>query len=136
MHTATAMAGYWNQPELTDAAFVVENAAGGLTTQWYRTGDVVERRDDGLNSLPGVAASAAEVTERGALAVIVETATITDVTALRVELAERLPPGAQPDHIELTTALPRTGSDKVDHAAAAATIRSLDPISIAKEVNA
>jgi amino acid adenylation domain-containing protein len=163
VHTATAMAGYWNQPELTDAAFVVENAAGGLTTQWYRTGDVVERRDDGLihfkgridrqvkvrgvrieleaveaalNSLSGVAASAAGVTERGALAAIIETATITDVTALRVELAERLPPGAQPEHIELTTALPRTGSDKVDHAAAAATIRSLDPSSIAKEVNA
>jgi amino acid adenylation domain-containing protein len=152
VHSSTAMAGYWNQPELTAAAFVDEVGPGGLVTRWYRTGDLVERDGNGLlhfrgridrqvkvrgvrieleaieaalNAIEGVSASAAGVTRTGSLAAIIESATLTDITSLRRGLAESLSPESQPEFVEITTSLPRTGSDKVDHAAVAALIAPL-----------
>ncbi len=45
--TSTMMRGYWKRPDLNSRAFVeLENQSGHLA-RWYRTGDVVARRDDG-----------------------------------------------------------------------------------------
>ncbi|MEQ8842794.1 MAG: AMP-binding protein [Acidimicrobiales bacterium] len=150
--TATAMAGYWAQPELTDRAFVDEVGPGGIVTRWYRTGDLVERDAHGrlhflgrldrqvkvrgvrieleaveaaLDSIAGVSASAAGLTESGSLGALVETTTV-EVDTIRAILHDRLPPSARPEFIRTTTALPRTGSDKVDHAAVAVRIEALD----------
>ncbi len=152
VRTSTAMAGYWGQPELTAASFVEETGPGGLVNRWYRTGDLVERDDDGLlhfrgridrqvkvrgvrieleaveaalNTLEGITASAAGVTPSGALAALVES-TGDDARAVRRALSAVLAPEAQPERIEFVPSLPRTGSDKVDHAAARRLIEALE----------
>jgi amino acid adenylation domain-containing protein len=152
VRTSTAMAGYWDQPELTATSFVEEAEPGGLVSRWYRTGDLVERDDEGLlhfrgridrqvkvrgvrieleaveaalNSLEGIIASAAGVTPSGALAALVESAG-DDGRAVRRALSAVLAPEAQPERIEFVSSLPRTGSDKVDHAAAKRLIMALE----------
>ena len=152
VHSSTTMAAYWNQPGPTAAAFVDEPGPGGLVTRWYRTGDLVERDEAGLlhfrgridrqvkvrgvrieleaveaalNAIEGVTASAAGVTRTGALGALIESTTLTDIKAIRRALAETLSPESQPELVEITASLPRTGSDKVDHAAVTDTIAAL-----------
>ena len=44
----TMMRGYWNQPELNKHAFYKRLVAGGVSEVFYRTGDLVQERDDGV----------------------------------------------------------------------------------------
>lgn len=147
VHTTTVMQGYWERPDLTADAFVDEPHPDGTSTRWYRTGDLVERDADGVlhfhgrldrqvkvrgvrveleaveavfNALPGVGASAAGLTPGGLLAVLVESSERDDSRVLQREARPALPAGADPHVVEIVGSLPRTGSDKVDHAATAA----------------
>jgi len=148
VRTATAMAGYWNRPELDERVFVSEPADGGLVRRWYRTGDVVERHADGLitfvgrvdrqvkirgvrveleaveaalDAVDGVTASAAICVDdpEAPLVGIVETSTISDVSVVHRAIREILPPGAVPDRVVLVDSLPVTTSGKVDTVSAA-----------------
>jgi amino acid adenylation domain-containing protein len=148
VRTATAMAGYWGRPDLDARAFLSEPADGGLSRRWYRTGDVVERDDDGLmtfvgrvdrqvkirgvrveleaveaalDAIDGVTASAAVFIDDAdaALVGIVATSTISDESVVLRALRDVLPPGAVPDRIVLVDALPVTTSGKVDTVRAA-----------------
>ncbi|MEM7140181.1 MAG: AMP-binding protein [Actinomycetota bacterium] len=150
--TTTAMEGYWGRPDLTDAAFEVTTDAGAMTTRWYRTGDLVDEDDHGrlhfrgrvdrqvkvrgvrielesvestLDAIDGVTASAAGVTSTGALGALVTTSGL-DETALRAAVRAASAPGAEPEFLEIVDDLPRTGSDKIDHATVADRIAALD----------
>ena len=145
------MAGYWAEPGLTADAFLHESGPGGLFTRWYRTGDLVERDTEGrlhflgridrqvkvrgvrieleaveaaLNSIAGVSASAAGLTQAGSLGALVETNSL-ESDALKVLLQDALAPGYRPEHLEIVPSLPRTGSDKIDHAAVAVRISEM-----------
>jgi acyl-coenzyme A synthetase/AMP-(fatty) acid ligase len=48
VRTPTMMQGYWNRPDLNTRAFYHRPGAGGTTDRFYRTGDVVQERPDGL----------------------------------------------------------------------------------------
>lgn len=147
--TATVMAGYWDAPDLTEAAFVTECGPGALRRRWYRTGDLVERDAAGLlhfrgrldrqakirgvrvelesvetvmNSAPGIDASAAVLAD-GTLIGLVQTDEAADLGPVRRHLAEQLTPEARPTELRIVAALPRTGSGKVDHRAAEALAR-------------
>ncbi len=45
VRTSTMMAGYWNRPDLDDRGFFYVDGPGGLRQRWYRTGDIVSRRE-------------------------------------------------------------------------------------------
>lgn len=47
VRTSTMMAGYWNRPDLTEAGILPRPGSGGAIQLWYRTGDLVERTEDG-----------------------------------------------------------------------------------------
>lgn len=153
VESATTMAGYWRRPDLTEAAFTVETDDGGLPRRWYRTGDLVSRDGDGrlhfrgrldrqvkvrgvrieleavetaIDAIDGVRASAAGITPSGALAVLVETPDL-DERTLRGAIRAGAAPGADPEHVVIVDALPRTGSGKIDHGAAQARFDALDP---------
>ncbi|MGI9643750.1 MAG: AMP-binding protein [Ilumatobacteraceae bacterium] len=142
----TAMAGYWGRPDLDERAFVTDGSPGGR--RWYRTGDVVDRDDDGLltfvgridrqvkvrgvrvelESVESVLGSVAGVTGGAAVVVddpdapfvaLVESTSVADVGAVRQALRAALPPAAIPDRIVIVPALPRSTSGKVDSNAAA-----------------
>ena len=85
----------------------------------------LEAVETALNAIDGVSASAAGVTRSGALGALVESATLTDIRSIRRSLAEALSPESQPEFVEITASLPRTGSDKVDHAAVTKVIAAL-----------
>ncbi len=53
VRTATMMQGYWNRPDLDAASFDQAIAPGGRTERWYRTGDLVDRADDGTLTFLG-----------------------------------------------------------------------------------
>ncbi len=148
IRTATAMAGYWGRPDLDERVFATESAAGGLSRRWYRSGDVVERDEDGLvrfvgrvdrqvkvrgtrveleaveaalDAVDGVTASAAVCVDDpdAPLVGIVQTSTITDERVVHRAIRATLPPGAVPDRIVLVDSLPVTASGKVDTVKAA-----------------
>ncbi|MGI9264604.1 MAG: amino acid adenylation domain-containing protein, partial [Gammaproteobacteria bacterium] len=48
IRSPTMMRGYWDQPELTERAFYRRQIAGGVSDVYYRTGDLVQERDDGV----------------------------------------------------------------------------------------
>ena len=48
IRTPTMMRGYWNQPELNERAFYRRTVAGGVSDVFYRTGDLVQDRGDGV----------------------------------------------------------------------------------------
>jgi long-chain acyl-CoA synthetase len=133
----SVMPRYWNEPELTEAAF-----EGG----WFRTGDVV-RRDDGvlhfvdrlddivltggekvppsrvegaLTEMEGVEAAAVFGTPHDRLGEAVTAAvvgddslTAADVTAF-CEAHDGLAGYEEPRRVHLVDSLPRTGSQKID----------------------
>jgi amino acid adenylation domain-containing protein len=47
VRTATRMAGYWKQPELTEQSLFRLKLVNGYEKVYYRTGDLVKRRTDG-----------------------------------------------------------------------------------------
>jgi len=53
IHSPTQMIGYWGQPDLTERSTYVERGPGGETKRWHRTGDLVQRREDGSFRLVG-----------------------------------------------------------------------------------
>ena len=48
VRTPTMMRGYWQQPELNEQVFYRRPAAGGTSDIFYRTGDLVQDRGDGV----------------------------------------------------------------------------------------
>ena len=58
VRSATMMRGYWNRPDLNDAAFYRRPTRAGDPDVFYRTGDLVRARDDG-NLVSGDGCSAA-----------------------------------------------------------------------------
>lgn len=47
IRSATRMAGYWNQPELTERSYFKRKTETGIDEIFYRTGDLVSLRKDG-----------------------------------------------------------------------------------------
>lgn len=45
VRTATMMSGYWNRPDLDERGILYVDGPGGQRQRWYRTGDVVSRRE-------------------------------------------------------------------------------------------
>ncbi|PHN08612.1 amino acid adenylation domain-containing protein [Flavilitoribacter nigricans] len=48
IRSATAMQGYWGQPDLTEKAFYCMEVAPGFSEKYYRTGDLVRQDEAGL----------------------------------------------------------------------------------------
>ncbi len=138
------MQGYWNRPELTDAAFV----RVGDGDPWYRTGDLVVQQANGdhvfvgrrdrmvkkrgyrvelgeieacLHQYPGIAdvavvATAGDdgVTLRAHLVAMGERPSLIE---LKRFCAGRLPLYMVPDYFAFHELLPRTSTDKIDYQA-------------------
>jgi acyl-coenzyme A synthetase/AMP-(fatty) acid ligase len=137
------MRGYFGQPELTAAAFLVDNTG----TRWYRTGDLVRdngagcfqfhgRRDrmvkkrghrielgeiesalyrhDGVDRA-GVVAQADEVGVSIAAFVALKPDQKKSIIALKRHCTHYLPPYMVPDTITFLDHLPATSTDKVDY---------------------
>ena len=51
--TATMMQGYWKRPDLNARAFLDIAGEGDVPVRYYRTGDIVRRREDGLMDFVG-----------------------------------------------------------------------------------
>jgi amino acid adenylation domain-containing protein len=147
--------GYHRAPELTLAAFVVDPS--DPAERLYRTGDRGRWRDDGqlewlgradgqfsrhgvriepaeievaLREHPGVTDAvvvpAADRSGEAAIVAWVEGAV--DPSALRTHLAHCLPRALRPDHVTVTSALPRTASGKADRVRLAATAPPVEPL--------
>lgn len=137
--TEAMMRGYWGRDDLDAEVFVRQN---GRT--WYRTGDVVERAEDGLWRFVGRADRQIKLrgyrieldeVERAFVAHpdVIEAAVVPteeklklaafislrddaneNVAALRTHVAGILPNYAIPAHILIRKELPRTGTGKID----------------------
>ena len=140
----TTMQGYWNRPELTEAAFALRPSGADPTSRWYRTGDLlvfdgttlrfVGRRDhqvkvrghrvelegveQALHDQPGVELAVVGLIgdDEGTstLAAVITATDVIDIAALRTSLATMLPPYAVPTSIDVVDAMPTTASGKVD----------------------
>ncbi|MGW0827043.1 amino acid adenylation domain-containing protein [Streptomyces sp. NPDC002845] len=150
--------GYWNEPELTEAAFVFDGRTGQT---WYRTGDwgrllpdgtieFLGRRDDqvkirgyrvelrevetALGTLDGVEQAAVVVTgertDQRLHAVLVTTRPLAD---LRAELARRLPSHMLPATFTCRTDLPRTATGKIDRTELARAVPQPDTTDSARQ---
>lgn len=53
VHGPTQMLGYWNKPDLNERSTLVRPAEGGGEKRFYRTGDLVTRRSNGVLTLTG-----------------------------------------------------------------------------------
>lgn len=147
--TDTMMSGYWGRPDLTAASTTVR-ADAGEPRRWYRTGDLVCERDDGLlvfigrvdhqvkvrghrieleavegviGEEPGVDACAVLV-ERGAedrlVALVAPSPSPSVRQSLAARMSDRLPRYAIPTEVVGVASLPRSGVGKVDRVAARA----------------
>jgi len=138
------MTGYWNRPDLDEAAFFADEAG----TRWYRTGDVVV--DDGtgcldfrgrrdrmvkrrgyrveLDEIEVALHEHLEVVEAGVVALkdaedgvkiyaflTLERGESLSIIGLKTFCLERLPPYMVPDRFLFEDVLPKTRTDKVDH---------------------
>lgn len=138
--------GYIGSPELTTSGFPVADYGSG-PTRWFRTGDLVVRRDDGLlfphgrvdeqvkvlgvrvhpaeveaqlNAHPAVAGAVVvgeRVLAHTTLAAYVVRARETTSAELKGFLRERLPRQFVPSRVKFVTALSYTSSGKLDRAA-------------------
>jgi acyl-coenzyme A synthetase/AMP-(fatty) acid ligase len=141
---AGVMKGYWNQPERTAEAFLVDDAG----QRWYRTGDLVVEQDDdvllfrgrrdrmvkrrgyrielgeieaGLYRHAAVREAAAVAVHDGEGAVRIKAYLALAGDAARSEIAMRgfcarvLPPYMMPDTFEFRATLPKTSTDKIDY---------------------
>ncbi len=153
VRTVTAMRGYWDDPTTTAAAM---RSVEGHGAGWYATGDVVERRGDGvlvflgrrdhqvkvrghrveleaiesaLLDRPGIgeAVVLADRHDDGdRLVALVVTTADLDERSLLVSLRATLPPYAVPARIVPTDRLPRTSTAKIDRSAAVVLLDELD----------
>lgn len=144
IRSTTAMIGYWQQPDLTRAAFYYP----APDQRFYRTGDLVSHNAAGqllfhgrrdrqlkargyrieLDEIEVVLAAHPEVDEVASFvvpaagdaaaticaAVLPVAATTPQPAMLRKYLAQQLPRYALPDVIEIVATLPRTGTNKID----------------------
>jgi amino acid adenylation domain-containing protein len=146
--------GYLGLPEKTAAAFVTPAEGPLAGVRLYATGDRVRRRDDGrheflgrrdhqvkirglrielgeieaaLRETAGVNEAVALVHRAGtdAACIVAFVQGDADAAVLRDTLHRRLPPHAQPAHIEVAASLPQTASRKIDRRALSARIESV-----------
>jgi len=144
---ATVMAGYWGDPDRTARLLVSNPQGGPLADRAYRTGDLVQQLDDGnyrflgrrdaqiksrgyrieLGDIEAALYSHAAVLECAVLAVPDEVITnrikayVVAPSLAEADLvrfcAERVPRYMVPDSFELTDALPKTSTGKIDRQA-------------------
>lgn len=140
----TAMRGYWNRPDLDDAAFVERE---GSAHRWYRTGDIVIEDETGvlwfrgrrdhqikirgarvelesiesvLADAPGVVHAVAGPDRAGSdadfviAAVVFGPDSVASETDIRRWCAARLPPAAVPRSVRVLASVPMTATGKVD----------------------
>ncbi len=156
VRSSTTMAGYWNRPDVNRSVFDERQEVGGLTSRWYRTGDLVERDVDGvmyflgrvdrqvkvrgvrieleavemaLGALDGITGSAAyldPLADNTLVGVVESDATIAESDIL-ISLANVLVNESIPSRVVVVPRLPRTTSGKVDvNRAAALVTASID----------
>ena len=144
VHAPTAMRGYWNRPELTDAALTVDDGRC-----WYHTGDLVQRSPGGdltflgrvdhqvkvrgqrieleavdavLLAHPSVDAAVCYISRDGSeerlVALVSPPLSAEGIDDVRRHAIERLPRYAVPTLIDAVATLPRTSTGKVDRRAA------------------
>lgn len=134
---------YWNRPELTAAAFLVDEDG----RRWYRTGDLViegaggeytyrGRRDRmvkrrgyrvELGEIEAALLRHPDIRESAAVAVLDEDSgvritafvscqpgRVTSIIGLKTHASRHLPPYMVPDRFKVVDALPRTSTDKID----------------------
>ncbi|MEM7012229.1 MAG: amino acid adenylation domain-containing protein [Verrucomicrobiota bacterium] len=145
VRSATRMQGYWNAPDLSDAATFVRRDPGGRKTQFHRTGDLVrqsqetgefvfiERRDHliktrgyrvELGEIEARMRDCEGVSEAAAYAIRSDdTAQIhavftggAPVDSLETHLRQHLPNYALPQSLRQLERLPRTSTGKADRA--------------------
>ncbi len=144
VRSATAMRGYWNAPDLTARAFYKRKVCPGVEDLFYRTGDRVIDRGDGvmlflgrkdrqvkirgyrieLEEVEAVLSQHPQVAEAGAfessdLTSIHAAATLTPAANVEPEALisfcrAQLPKFAVPSSIHIISEMPRTGTDKID----------------------
>lgn len=149
VRSATMMAGYWNRQDLTEGSMLAEHDSSGIRRRWYRTGDLVERDDNGLLHFLGrvdrqvkvrgarveleyvesaladvdgvISAAAVTVMKNSEQQLIAVLETDGSVAPRTVMAAVRdvLPPHAVPSDVVIVDRLPRTQSGKIDSRAAA-----------------
>lgn len=147
--TPAMMQGYWDAPELT--ARGVHTRDGTL---WYRSGDIVTEREDGvlnmlgrkdrqikvrgarieldeielaLNGHTDVLEAAAVASDDGAeiwAAVVLKPGATVTGTEIRAHAATRLPAYGVPALVEIMSDFPRTGSGKIDRLAITSQLRA------------
>jgi amino acid adenylation domain-containing protein len=137
------MHGYWNRPEQTHAAFIVDPSG----EHWYRTGDLVEEDADGnyrflgrkdrmvkrrgfrveLGEIESTLYRHEQVDEAAVVAVDDETKGMTikaylncnqarpSIIALKRFCADNLPVYMVPDVFQFLDSLPKTSTDKIDY---------------------
>lgn len=138
------MAGYWNRPDLNERAFEYRNGK-----RYYRTGDMAERREDGLwmfhgradrqvkirgnrvelDEIEAVLAAHPAVSEAGVVASADRTALTAFVTLkpghdvdaedIRSHCAGLLPAYSVPSTVNIKSRFARTGTGKIDRRALA-----------------
>ena len=138
------MTGYWNRPDLNERAFVYRDGK-----RYYRTGDMAERRDDGLwmfhgradrqvkirgnrvelDEVEAVLAAHPAVSEAGVVASADRTSLTAFVTLvpgrdvhaeeIRSHCAGRLPAYSVPSTVHIKGRFARTGTGKIDRRALA-----------------
>ena len=138
------MTGYWNRPDLNERAFEYRDEK-----RYYRTGDMAERRDDGLwmfhgradrqvkirgnrvelDEIEAVLAAHPAVSEAGVVASADRTALTAFVTLvlrrdasaeeIRAHCASLLPAYSVPSTVNIKSKFTRTGTGKIDRRALA-----------------
>ena len=144
VRSATAMRGYWDAPDLTARAFYKRNVGPGVEDLFYRTGDRVVDRGDGvmlflgrkdrqvkirgyrieLEEVEAVLSQHPHVAETGAFAssdltTIHAAATLTPEATVEPETLiahcrAQLPAFAVPSIVHIVSDMPRTGTNKID----------------------
>ena len=154
VRSATSMRGYWNRPDLTDRAFFRRAVSPGVEDVFYRTGDRVVDRGDGvmrflgrkdrqvkvrgyrveLEEVEAVLCAHEAVAEAGAFLASSGTEIGAAVTLgpgvqvtcedLAAHCRQSLPGYAAPARVHILPDLPKTGSNKVDRNALRALIEA------------
>jgi len=140
----SCMLGYWGDEEKTQAAFFHQNIVGTMNKTYYRTGDIVTMREDGmmyfhgrkdrqikvrgyrveLDEIEAILAEHDHVLECAAIkssdgkSIVAFASSSQDKPELKEILLqhcrERLPAYAVPEQLEIVGDFPRTSSKKID----------------------
>ena len=129
----SVMQGYWNLPEKTENAFLIDSSG----ERWYKTGDVVVQDKDGnylylsrrdrmvkkrgyrveLGEIEAGLYSHPDVREAAVVAISNEENSVQNPSriALKRFCAENLPNYMVPDFFSFLDSLPKTSTDKIDY---------------------